>query len=67
MAVSGHNGNNESFIGMSASIGLEIYDQNMNEIRMAESRMTIDLIIQKDSNLLFNTSMYRKLKFQPLI
>jgi len=51
MAVSGHNGNNESFIGMSASISLEIYDQNMNEIRMAESRMPIDLIIRRDSNL----------------
>ncbi len=51
MAVSGHNGNNESLIGMSASIGLSFYDENMNEIEITEASKPIDLTIKRDSNL----------------
>ena len=38
MAVSGHYGNNETLIGMSASIGLTFYDENMNETQATTSR-----------------------------
>ena len=51
MAVSGHNGNNESLIGMSASIGLSFYDENLNEIEITQASKPIDLIIKRDSNL----------------
>ena len=36
MAVSGHNGKNESHTGMSASIGLTLYDSNANEIKITK-------------------------------
>ena len=32
MAVTGHNGNNETIIGLSNSIGLSIYDSKNNDI-----------------------------------
>jgi hypothetical protein len=51
MAVSGHNGNNESHIGMSLSIGLSFYDQNMNEIEISDTQTPIDLVIKRDQNL----------------
>lgn len=51
MAVSGHNGNNESLIGMSASIGLSFYDENMNEIEITQASKPIDLLIKRDLNL----------------
>jgi len=51
MAVSGHNGNNESFIGMSASIGLSFYDQYMNEIEISNTQNPIDIVIKRDPNL----------------
>jgi hypothetical protein len=48
MAVSGHNGNNESLIGMSSSIGLSFYDENSNEIEILQSKTPIDIRIQRD-------------------
>jgi hypothetical protein len=51
MAVSGHNGNNETLIGMSSSIGLSIYDQNMNEIEISQTQKPIKIIIKRDQNL----------------
>ena len=50
MAVSGHNGNNESLIGISSSIGLSFYDENSNEIEITQSKSAIDIRIQKDPN-----------------
>ena len=51
MAVSGHNGNNETKIGMSASIGLSFYDTNMKEIEIINTQSPIDLIIKRDQNI----------------
>jgi hypothetical protein len=49
MAISGHNGNNESLIGVSNSIGLSFYDENNNEIPIKDSY--IEIKIKRDSNL----------------
>jgi len=55
MAVSGHNGNNESFIGMSTSIGLSLYDSDSNnEITISKSAWPIDIIISRDKSVLRN-------------
>jgi len=51
MAVSGHNGNNETLIGMSSSIGLSFYDQNMNEIEIKQVQRPIEMIINRDPNM----------------
>ena len=51
MAVSGHNGNNETLIGMSHSLGLTFYDQNNNEIPVIKTQKPIDIVIQRDKNL----------------
>ena len=48
MAVSGHNGKNETLIGMSSSIGLSFYDQNMNEIEITQTQKPIEMIIKRD-------------------
>jgi len=48
MAVSGHNGNNETLIGMSSSIGLSFYDQNMNKIEIKQTQRPIEMIIKRD-------------------
>ena len=58
MAVSGHNGNNESLIGMSASIGLSLYDRNVNEIVITQIQTPIDLIIERDKNVPLNSFQY---------
>ena len=50
MAVSGHNGKNETHIGMSSSIGLTFYDENANEIEITQSLSPIDISIQRDQN-----------------
>jgi len=52
MAVSGHNGKNETYIGMSASIGLAFFDSNSNEIRITESLSPIEILIERDKNTL---------------
>ncbi len=51
MAVSGHNGNNETLIGMSSSIGLSFYDQNMKEIEIKQTQRPIELIIKRDPKM----------------
>ena len=51
MAVSGHNGNNETLIGMSNAIDLSFYDENLIEIEIRESQLLIDLLISRDINL----------------
>jgi hypothetical protein len=51
MAVSGHNGNNETFIGVSNSMGLSLYDENSNEIPIRRTNVPIDIVLQRDSNL----------------
>jgi hypothetical protein len=52
MAVSGHNGDNESFIGFSSSISLSFYDENLNEIEVISNSPTpIDITILRDSSL----------------
>ena len=50
MAVSGHNGKNETHIGMSSSVGLTIYDSNANEIKITKSLSPIDIFIQRDEH-----------------
>lgn len=52
MAVSGHNGRNETYIGYSSSIGLTVYDSNSNEIKITQSLSPIDILIQRDQNTL---------------
>jgi hypothetical protein len=49
MAISGHNGNNETKIGLSNSIGLSIYDSKNIEIPITDS--SIDVVIQRDVNM----------------
>ena len=51
MAVSGHNGNNETLIGMSFSHGLSIYDENNNELQVSQIKSPIEFFIKRDSNL----------------
>ena len=58
MAISGHNGNNETRVGMSASIGLKFYDENVNEIEITQSVKPIDILIQRDQNTLNYTFEY---------
>jgi hypothetical protein len=50
MAVSGHNGKNETHIGMSSSVGLTIYDSNANEIKITKSLSPIDIFTQRDEH-----------------
>ena len=50
MAVTGHNGNNETLIGMSYSSGFSLYDENAKEIKIIQSKTPIDMIIQRDTN-----------------
>ena len=49
MAISGHNGNNETLISVSNSIGLSFYDTKNNEIPIKDS--SIEIKIKRDSNL----------------
>ena len=58
MAVSGHNGNNETLIGMSSSIGLSFYDQNMNEIEIKQTPRPIEMIIKRDPNMAIYSFQY---------
>ena len=52
MAVSGHNGNNETFIGMSSSLGLSFYDYVTNsEIPISQSSSPIDIIMPRDKSV----------------
>jgi len=58
MAISGHNGNNETLIGMSSSISLSIFDQNMNELEVAQTQIPIGLIIKRDPNMVDYSFQY---------
>jgi hypothetical protein len=51
MAISGHNGNNETRIGLSSSVGLSLYDENSNELEITQSLSPIDILIQRDQNV----------------
>ena len=53
MAITGHNGDNESFIGFSSSIGLSLYDDSALEIKiqLTNSQPPIDMVIQRDSSI----------------
>ena len=51
MAVSGHNGNNETFIGFSSSIGLSFFDENNQEIQITKTKSPIHMYIPQDKNL----------------
>jgi hypothetical protein len=52
MAVSGHNGNNETLIGMSSSLGLSFYDYETNsEISISQSSSPIDIRMPRDKSV----------------
>jgi len=52
MAVSGHNGFNETLIGMSSSMGLSFYEfETNNEILITQSLSPIDLILPRDKSV----------------
>ena len=58
MAVCGHNGDNESYIGYSSSIGLSFFDENLNEINVENSSEPFDIVISKDANMPFKPYQY---------
>ena len=49
MAISGHNGNNETLTGVSNSIGFSLYDSKNIEIPITDS--SIDVVVQRDLNM----------------
>ena len=49
MAVSGHNGNNETLIGLSNAIGLTFYNENATEIKITKAIVPIDIRIPRDT------------------
>ena len=52
MAASGHNGNNETLIGMSSSLGLSFYDYETNsEISISQSSSPIDIRMPRDKSV----------------
>ena len=51
MASCVHNGNNETKIGLSQSIGITFSDNNGNEIEIKESSKLIDIWIPRDLSL----------------
>ena len=51
MAVSGHNGNNESLISNSSMISLSFFDENANEIQFINSNHPVDIFIKRDRYL----------------
>ena len=59
MAVSGHNGRNETYVGNSSSIGLRFYDENSNEIQITQSNFPIDVKIKRDSSLTESSLSYQ--------
>jgi hypothetical protein len=51
MAVSGHNGNNETHIGLSTASSLSLHDENNNEIPVSQSKVPIGIVLRRDPNL----------------
>ena len=59
MAVSGHNGNNETLIGMSSSLGLSFFDYETNiEIPISQSLSPIDIILPRDKSVIKYSFQY---------
>jgi len=59
MAVSGHNGNNETLIGMSSSLGLSFFDSETNiEIPISQSLSPIDIILPRDKSVIKYSFQY---------
>ena len=54
MAASGHNGNNETLVGFSSSMGLSLFDEETNEIEISKSSYPIDIAIPRDINVKYN-------------
>ena len=48
MAIGGHNSDNETFVGLSYSIGLSFFDTKNNEIPITKSVNPIEIVIQRD-------------------
>ncbi|CAF0973552.1 unnamed protein product, partial [Brachionus calyciflorus] len=48
---SGHNGMNETKIGLSTSLGLSFFNENGVEIKITKSKKNLDLWIPRDKNL----------------
>jgi hypothetical protein len=51
MAVCGHNGDNESYVGFSSSIELSFYDESLNEIEISDTSKPIDIVISRDPSV----------------
>ena len=60
MAISGHNGNNETLIGMSNSLGLSFNDLNMNKVEVSLTTTPIDILIKRDLSVQTNSFNYVK-------
>jgi hypothetical protein len=58
MGISGHNGYNESFIGMSSSLSLAVFDQNMNEIEITQTKRPIELILRREPKMVEYSYQY---------
>ena len=57
--MSGHNGNNETLIGMSSSLGLSFYDfESSNKIEISQSSTPIDIILPRDESVSKNSFQY---------
>jgi hypothetical protein len=51
MAISGHNGNNETKIGISNALSFTVFDESKNEVKISKLNSPVDLKIQRDTNL----------------
>jgi hypothetical protein len=55
MASCLHNGDNESFIGLSQSFSISFSDYSGNEIEVPSSSQSIDIWISRDSSFLLSS------------
>ena len=51
MAPTGQNGDNETYIGSSKSLGYSLYDENKNEIPIKDQKKPIEYWIPKDASV----------------
>ena len=58
MPTSGHNGNNETKIGMSSSISMALHDSDNNEIQIVSSKTPIDIVVPRDNSVFNQTFQY---------
>lgn len=49
--VSGHNGKNESRIGLSKALGMSLFDETGTEIKITNSKKPFEMWVPRDSNL----------------